>query len=504
MVGRPSTLRRSMGLRTVTSTSTGLAFAAIEYLAVASLLVYVAGDLAWVSIAVAGLLALLAWGYFSELSGLYPTAAGIRLFMAKSMDDRAALVITFSYLATIVLVLAADAFIVGSALTHVTGLPAWATGVVVAALLGLATTANLRGITVAGRVQDVTTYLVMAVTVLLGALSLTKTRTAASLAAAHTHHHGVGSFVVAIGLGVLLYSSFEWVTMNAEEVREQRLIPRGMLIALGLLFVACALVSTGMGRLLSSGELASAYPQLFFGKRVLGEAGYVLMCAITLVTAVNTFNGGFITASRFVYATAREGSLPRSFAKLNDRAVPWVPVVALATSSLLASLAVVLAGSFQVLLSTGAALECGVYAVAALCVLRLRKRQAAAEREFRVRAARLACGVGLVLFGVLGLLSSVSVDNETNPLPLAIIAVIAGIASVYVLRYLPRMRAAEEARRAAAPRRRRPPIAVTDPAAITPASAASAATATTPGLPTPVMDAGFLDGTAPTGPDDRP
>ena len=35
------------------------------------------------------------------------------------------------------------------------------------------------------------------------------------------------------------------------------------------------------------------------------------MAGVTAVTALNTFNGGFITASRFIYGTAREGSLPR-------------------------------------------------------------------------------------------------------------------------------------------------------------------------------------------------
>ncbi len=61
MSGPAAGLQRGMGLRTVTSTSTGLAFAAIEYLAAAGLLVYVAGSLAWVAVLVAGLLALLAW-----------------------------------------------------------------------------------------------------------------------------------------------------------------------------------------------------------------------------------------------------------------------------------------------------------------------------------------------------------------------------------------------------------------------------------------------------------
>ena len=444
-----------MGLRTVTSTSTGLAFAAIEYLAAAGLLVYVAGSLAWVAISVAGLLALLSWAYFGELCGLFPTAAAIRLYMARSMDDRIALSVTFSYMTTIVLVLAADAYIVGTAFTHVTGLPSAATGVVIALLLGLATVSNLRGLQVAGRVQDIATYAVVAVTLVLGLIAVLHGRTEASRVAERSHPHGAGSFVTAVALGVLLYSAFEWVTTSAEEVRDFRLIPRGMLITLGILCVTCALVATGMGRLLAGDELDSPYPQLFLGRAVLGQGGYVLMCVVTLVTAVNTFNGGFITASRFIYAAAREGSLPPVFARLNSNAVPWVPVLLLAGASMVAAVAVAASGEFQVLLSTGAALESGIYAVAGYCVWVLRRRMPDAERPFRLRFATPMAWTGIVVFGVLALLSSVSVDNRTDPTPLAVIAIVLLGSAFYVVQVLPGVRAAHEAARAATGTRRR-------------------------------------------------
>ena len=83
-----ATLRRALGLRTVVTTSTGLAFAALEYLAAAGLVAYVGGDSAFIPIIVAGVLALLAYGFFGELNGMFPTAAAIRLYMKRAMDDR--------------------------------------------------------------------------------------------------------------------------------------------------------------------------------------------------------------------------------------------------------------------------------------------------------------------------------------------------------------------------------------------------------------------------------
>ena len=85
-----ASLRRALGLRTVVTTSTGLAFAALEYLAAAGLVAYVSGDSAYIPIIVAGVLALVAYGFFGELNGMFPTAAAIRLYMKRSMDDRRA------------------------------------------------------------------------------------------------------------------------------------------------------------------------------------------------------------------------------------------------------------------------------------------------------------------------------------------------------------------------------------------------------------------------------
>lgn len=449
-------LRRALGLRTTVSTSTGLAFAALQYLAAAGLVVYVAGDSAWIAVAVAGLLALVSWACFGELNGMFPTAAAVRLYMQRAMDDRIALTVTFTYMTTIVLVIAADAFIVGSALSHVLGQAGWTTALWITGLVGLAVLSNLRGVTVAGAVQDVATYTILLVTTVVAATALLRSHHALRFPLQPLHGHSPGDLVQAVALGVFLFSAFEWVTTNAEEVRRPPDIHRGMLIAVGLLFVSCALLATSMSHVLTRPELGSAYPQLFLGRAALGTAGPWLMAAVTAVTALNTFNGGFVTASRFVYATAREGSLPRQLALLNDRAVPWVPVVALGGLSVVVAVIVALSHSWQVLVEVGATLEAMIYAVAALCVLRLRRLEPDRPRPFRVRAARLVAGGGVVVFGALAVSAGLSVGNRFDPVPLVVVAVAAAAAGWYVLRVLPQVRAAEAARRAARGRRRPP------------------------------------------------
>ncbi len=455
--GQPR-LRRALRLPGAMAISTGLAFAALNFLGLAQLLSYVSGPLSWLAVAAGGLLIVVVRALFSELNGLYPTAAAIRLWMSRAMNDRLALIITLTYMTAIVLVIAADAFIIGKAIAHAFHNDnAIAIGYVTV-LLALATGLNLRGIKLAGRAELAVTSAVVAGTVIVGLVAIA--------------HHGPvppgpaggGSPVQALILGVFLYTGFEWVTTNAEEVVKPKIIPRAMLGAIIVLLISQSLFAVGMGLTVGPAGRATAYPQLLAAQRALGHAGLLVMLAVTALTAVNTFNGGFVTMSRFMYAVAREGKLPPALTRLNERAVPVVAVWALGVSSLVLAVVVAVTGSWVMVVSVCAALEMMIYCAAGYVVWRLRGREAGAERPFRLTGGRVTALAASIVFGLLGLVSAVTVGKHTSFVPLAFLLVVAGLVTVYVFTYLPALErreaaalAARRAARAAARERRRSP-----------------------------------------------
>ena len=68
-----TSLKRVLKLKTVVSTAAGMAMATSCYLAGLQVAIIVAGELAWISILVAGALCLLSAMCFSELTSLYPS-----------------------------------------------------------------------------------------------------------------------------------------------------------------------------------------------------------------------------------------------------------------------------------------------------------------------------------------------------------------------------------------------------------------------------------------------
>ena len=271
----------------------------------------------------------------------------------------------------------------------------------------------------------------------------------------------------AVAFALFLFAAFEWVTTTAEEARTPKVITRALFIAPALIWFAATVFSLALDHLVPKGVAhGSAYPQLLLGQAALGRVGEIWMLGVTVLTAINTFNGGFLVASRFVYAAAREDNLPRPFARLNIRAVPWLAVVVLAVTSAIVGALIFATGQWLLLVAVGAALEASVFAIASAALLKLRRTHDK-PRSFRLRAAPVLAGGGTVLFAGLAIASGFSDPAEPTQFsaaPALVVLCLGLVSTAYVLIVVPRLHRAAAARRAAARAsgervKRRPPRA---------------------------------------------
>jgi amino acid transporter len=434
-------LRRELGLRTVVSTSAGLAFAAVNFLAVVQVAAYTGGESLWVAIATAAVLCLGAALLFSELAARYPTAAGLRVWLRRGISDDFSLAFTLVYVAAILLVVAADAFVLGS-VVHA-GLPSVPGVVWVVVALAVIFAFNLRGVRVAGRLQDLTTYSLLAALLLLSVVSL----------AVHGLHPGrlwpptggAGGVLQGIAEGIFIFVGFEWVTPLAEEVRTPTALPPGMLWAVALLAVVFTAFGLSLTALMPAHALLhTTAPQLIVGQSALGPFGFWAMLVITAVTAITTFNGAFVSGSRLLYALARERVLHAAFAHLNERMVPDRALAAISGTALVLALAVALSGRYVYLINLGAAIESAMYAAAAASLVGLRRREPEAQPFFRAPAGTwLAVGIGAVFLALAAIAATLPGDLPLPGVPwgLVVLALLAAASLYHVYRVAPRLRA---------------------------------------------------------------
>ncbi len=426
-------LKRVLTLRTVVATSAGITLATSSFVAAAQVAGFLAGNSAWLSILVSGFLCILVGACYSELNGILPSAAGIRLYLGKAFGEKTALI--FSLLYMLVMMVAAvgvESFVLSKTLNY--SVPQVAPVIWITVMLAIVTLMNIRGIKVAGTFQEIVTYGVIVSTLLISlwGLKLVHFHLTAPLATG-----GVSDFIQAVAVGIFLFVGFEWVTPLAEEVTESRIIAHGMFIAVGITCIVYALFTVAMMANVSRGVLVnSPIPQVLLAKKVLGGAGLVWILFVCLACSFGTFNAGLLSISRFFYATAREHALPPVFSRISMRFMtPWVAVIAVFVVGYASSLVVLFTGRYLALVDMAAAIQCIIYALSAAAVIVLRKKMADAPRAFKVPFGPLIPVFTILIFTLLAVMTIVT-DPAIGYWMVAGLVVI----GIYVLMVVPRIK----------------------------------------------------------------
>jgi amino acid transporter len=442
-------LRRAVGLRTIVSTGAGMALATVTYISFIELASYLTGNSAWIAILTAGVMAVLAGSCFCELNSMYPTAAGIKLFIEKSFGERSAIIIAGFYVLGQLSIVGAEMYILSEALNA--GFP-WVSPIIwIVAFWSVLLFINYRGIKIAGTTQDIIAYAMFIGLVLISLYGFYR------IDFTIANPVGIGSFdgfIQAVAIGVTAYIAFEWVITISEEVTDVKLVPRGMMMSLGVLAIVYALFSTAMtsvlgwdvlNRVLDPAE-GLPIPHIFYGQHLLGGFGLYFMVMMSLLASLTSLNAGILTASRFIYAMARDWSLPRFIAKLHPKyATPWMAMAVVAIYGILVTIYGFVTHYILSMLFIIAAAECTMYMVMALCVIRLRYKEPDTERSFKIKGGLVVPVIVILIYGVVAYFILFGPVQEEDILDQKIArAFLVGLLllnTIYVFTIWPRLRA---------------------------------------------------------------
>ncbi len=456
-------LKRALGLRTVVSTGAGMALATVTYVSFIELASYLTGNSAWIAILTAGIMAVLAGSCFCELNSMYPTAAGIKLFIEKAFGERSAIIIAGVYVLGQLAIVGAEVYILSQALSQgITVIHPVIWAVVFGAVLWLI---NYRGIKIAGTTQDIIAYTMFIGLILISIYGFYR------IGFEIPDPFAIGSldgFIQAVAIGISCFIAFEWVITISEEVTDVKLVPRGMMLSLGLLAITYALFSTAMTSVLGWDVLGWVLdpeglpiPHVIYGQHLLGGFGLYFMIGMALLASLTSLNAGLLTSSRFLYAMARDWSLPRFIARLHPKhATPWVAMLVVTIYCVLITIYGFATHYILSMIFIIAASECLMYMVMALCVIRLRYKEPDTQRDFKIKGGIIIPIFVIIIYGIVGgfiLFGPVKPQDVIDQrIALFFILGLFVINSLYVFTVWPRLRAKyQKIAEARKPRRRR-------------------------------------------------
>jgi len=409
-------LKKVIKLRTVISTSAGMAIATSCYLAGIQLATILVGELAWISILLAGFLCLLSSMCFSELTSLYPSAAGIKLYIQNAFNEKVSIIIGMFYVILGISMVGAESYLLATVLSSTFQIfnPFYDKFLWILFFIVFVGLINLRGVYITGIVQDIMTYSMIAFMIGVSIYTFATHDINISLAA-QSAKFTLGNIIQAAGVGVFLFVGYEWVTPLAEETTDYRLIGKGMLWAIGLLTITYSLFVTAMFVGLTPAQLASGtqIPHIVFGTNLFGVAGTISFIIMSILASVTSFNSGLLNTSRFSYAMGRDNVLPKFFSKLHPvYATPWVSILFLGVLAIAISLVTLFTGKYLFIILMAAALECFIYVVAAVCVIKLRKKYPEKKRSFKIPLGHTIPIIVIVVFSglMIGIFTDVSRD----------------------------------------------------------------------------------------------
>ena len=258
--------------------------------------------------------------------------------------------------------------------------------------------ANLRGVDMFAKIQDVVAFLLVGSLVVMGFIGMIGMGTGVKINQPAVLEADFGSIASMTAVAFWLFIGAEYAIPVSKEVKNaKRNVPLGMMIGLFLIFIMQSIMVLGFHNYVEWGELAdSAAPHLLYGYAVLGNAGKIWMMLVGALAVISTQNSTVNSLAVICQGMAKMNMLPKVFAKTNKHKVPWFGQVFVSVSIFIfAYVSDSSADMISFLILAGSVFWMVSYILAHVDVIVFRKRLPRAPRNFKV-----PCGV---LFPIIGI-----------------------------------------------------------------------------------------------------
>ena len=404
---------KKLGLGNVVSVSVGLVIATSCLVSLGS----GAGTLGVtfiLAMAIAMLLNMTTVASLSELNALMPnTTGGLAQYTLAALGPFPTLIsMVGGYIICNTMSCGVEASIFSFSLADTLGLniPSFVYTLIMTVVILLA---NLRGVDMFAKIQDIVAFLLVGSLVAMGFIGMIGMGTGVKVDQPYVLEADFKNIAAMTAVAFWLFIGAEYAIPISKEVKNAKSnVPLGMMIGLFLIFIMQSVMVLGFHNYVEWGELSnSAAPHLVYGFAVLGDAGKIWMMLVGALAVISTQNSTVNSLAVICQGMAKMNMLPKIFSKTNKHNVPWFGQVFVSVAILVFGyLSDSSADMISFLILAGSVFWMISYVLAHIDLLVFRKRLPNAPRNFKVPGGIVFPLIGIV--GTLYMILNISSDPQ--------------------------------------------------------------------------------------------
>ncbi|MCR6641655.1 MAG: APC family permease [Sporocytophaga sp.] len=295
---------------------------------VLGLIVQSAGQWAWFSFFISGIIGFIAAYSYCQLSIKYKEGGGaftyLREINRKGFAGGLAWVLIFGY----ILSLSVYAFTFGHYVAHALSKGPLFTKTLSLGIVAILTLINLRGAKDSSGVEVLIVWGKVIALVGIAVIGLFHWNT--EMLTKGIEPKGIGDSLVGAATIFIAYQGFQLITYDYKDIENpEKTLPSATLssvLFVILLYILVALGTTmlvGADIMIKDKEVALSVA----GKAALGQFGYVVMTIAAAFSTASAINATLFSTSRLIESIAKKNDLPESFTKENQNKIPYIGLI---------------------------------------------------------------------------------------------------------------------------------------------------------------------------------
>lgn len=406
-------LKRAFGMREAVTITVGTVIG-VGLFTVGSNVVGDLGSAVIIATFVAMLVSIYPAHLYAEMGAALPYAGGTYKYASLGLGKPFGMLAGWNFIISLAAVTGGEAlafsFYIQTAL-GVLGieLPQFAlvsTDVIVAALaVAVFTYTNIRGVEMTGRLQNGLMFFFWGVALIWFIMMMPNVELGNFVRLPDFLDLNTTGFIGSVALIWWCFAGFETCCAMGEEIKYPQInIPRALFLAPFIVFVVNALFQWYLVGIVPTEQLPAIatadapYAEAMKIAGVLGFPLFMLAIGIALGGDFSTLNASVAVPPRYLFTMARDGSMPRIFAKVHPKfQTPWVAILALG------GLSILLIGTDSLIYIASLSLFADLfyYIIGIVASLALRIRHPELNRPYKAPFIKVGAPVSVVIYVIM-------------------------------------------------------------------------------------------------------